>query len=1414
MNSRIKKKQQKRPINRAAYTAYPPGTPGGGMMYVPAGQQQGTLGQTFYGSYANIPIGTEPLFSPGMPLPTLPNVNPQGWPTQFKFPVAYNTFPVDRTMGNPDIPSFQQLRTLAKLYNGITLCERTWFDMVPKMKINIVLKPEYITAGAEPKDYQTEITYFMNWFESPDKMHDLHSWLRIALREQTQIDELYIYKRRKRNGKLHALEIHAGDQFKPLLDDWGKIPQYPQYGYQQYPWGLPGAWFTTKDLVHYQESPAADTPYGQSRVERIIMLVNQALRKQKKDLAHFTEGNIPQGMMLVPESAIWTPDQIDAFEQAWNSLLAGNATQQVRMRFTQPGMKYQPFEQYALDPTFDKFLINIAVSAYGLSMQDVAFTEDIHKSSGDFQENVTYRRTVDPLATIYAQLLTSILNNDFDPDLKGEMFQVTFGGYEEEEDVSEMSGAYSDLVKAGILGVTAAGKLLKLPDDPDAPYIGRVIVTKDGPVFLDDMATDKMRQAQVQAQLAGLQAATVNPQSQPNQKQQNPMQTSQTAQDTSSTAPMGTQPKVQKPNSMQQANSAPQLNPKNQQSPKSALNQTNKTAAVDIGGMAPQLRAVQEVPNEEKPEKLSKEDEEIENPYHDFQSTEDDDEENNDDFDPSLMGDTLVDTGPDDFDLEQDQQIEDLGGEDMLFDPSIDEDKMDWSPEDYDTENEVELLLNSDKDEPFSELERVELGELERHHPGGHDHDQKLHGNWAHAQGSSTSNQNSAQATATAKSLSGASKGPSAGQYGPINKKIMTASAAVQTAAKDLLTARQNLVNANAANKMSARAAVKTARQELHDARLALELYRQQARQMRIKAQQQARADAAKRRAELKQQQAQQKAERQKAKAKLAAQKQKSHLAKSAAAAKAKAAKLAAKAQLKAQIAAAKAAKKTATSAHKSAFKTAAKNNASAKTVQNLTNTIASKAVLYNTLAARPISKNWTQQDAADAHQISQDLKQLADLVNNHADETQMTGLLNQMNFMMSDMSKSRMSHKISSNAGRPGAASGIKMTSGGMSGRNSVLEKLMAKAQSEASLNRAVESVEFYEDSDEQEYSYTIGEIIELFTEQMQDEETEEEIREDFERSEKSELAERTVGQSSELSKLKQRGIVATTWRSDCSCDICQLNNGLTRKLGEEYPSGHMLPPCHPDCPCEAELHEGDTKRMLSSEYKNWRQRALEDIKAQRIIREFTPERIPLKMHHYIQAALETCTTQEEVKQIFIRAKEIEEHQLTVFLDVDGVLSITNAGNPKRLIEEKDAWPIPLCSYLLQSIDTDPLFNPVWMTHWGQKANGFTELAGIEAWPVAFPLSKAAETEAESLFPTLARKMLAVSYYMRQHDVKTAIWVQDGFAPETKEWAIQNHITLIDTNAEPYHSILLGQEESRVQVFLSTLAETLYERI
>lgn len=500
MSRRARKKEQR------AYPSY--AVPGGSLMYVPAGQQQGTLGQTFYGSTAGIPTGQSALFSPGTPLPAQPGVNPNGQPIQFRFPVSYNTYPVNRTLYD-EMPSFEQLRRLAIMDYGITLCERYWLDMVPQMTLKVGLKPEYVKQGAEEKDYQKEISFFRNFFSTPDGQHDIHEWIQQALIEQSQIDELYIYKQRTRGGKLLELQIVAGDQMKPLLDDWGRQPG--EYAYQQYPWGIPGWQYTADQMIHRRETPAINTPYGRGRVERVLLITNTALRKQREDLARFTDGNIPAGIMEVPESLNWTPDQIDAYEQSWNALIAGNLQQLVRIKFTQPGMKYVPFVQPSFDAVIDRYWLNIRASVYGVPMDELGFTDTSNRSVGEIQQDVVYRRTIGPHAKVYAAVLTDIANHDFPPEMHGEMFEVAFGGYEEEEDDQSRAATLTMYTGAGILGLSAAAKLANLPEDPGAPQIGRVYMSKDGPIFLDDMASDEMRKAALDAKLAGFQMAANPP---------------------------------------------------------------------------------------------------------------------------------------------------------------------------------------------------------------------------------------------------------------------------------------------------------------------------------------------------------------------------------------------------------------------------------------------------------------------------------------------------------------------------------------------------------------------------------------------------------------------------------------------------------------------------------------------------------------------------------------------------------------------------------------------------------------------------------------------------------------------------------------------------------------------------------------
>jgi hypothetical protein len=1146
-------RRSKRTLNRAIPISLP-----GGSYYTPAQAQQSPYNQTFYGSKTNFPVGQQAIFSPGSPLPAQSGTNPLGQPIQYKYMPSWNSFPPDRASNNPDIPSFQQLRNLAKLSNAVGICERVWMDMVPRMELKISLKPEYVAGGADEKDYQPEISYFRTWFESPDKMHDMHSWIRLCLREQTQIDELYLYKRKKRGGGLYSMEVISGDQMKPLLDDWGKIPQPPAYAFQQYPWGIPGAWFRTDEMIHYQESPAADNPYGQSRIERIILLINQALRKQNKDLKHFTEGNMPQGLMMPPETADWTPDQIDAFEQSWNSLLAGNSTQQVRMRFTQPGMKFQALEDYKLDPTFDKYILNIAVASYGMSMQDVAFVEDIHKSSGDSQENMTYRRTIDPLAIVYSSFITQAINTDFDPDLHGEMFQASFTGFDEEEDVSILATAYSALTSAGILGLSNASKLLKLPDDPNAPYIGRVFMSATGPIFLDDMASDKMRNAAMNAQLTALQQGK-----------------------TAAKPPQGNEPasppEEAQPAQPGQQEKAPATTPAKPQA--KATTPASTTTA---------KRAV---------------------------ASKDEDEEED---------------SPEVEDEEADEE------EGIL--PDEDEDEEDYdelTPEDEEQEDEISFHLTSDTEAPYSDLERYyaegyipeyfddenELIELlERHTPGGHDHDQKTHGDFAHpAYGAKhdTTPANKTAMAATAKPT----------------PKLAAAQAKVTSATAAVKSAQAALHSAAKADKPAARATLKTAHATLKTAKAAVHTLNEQAKAQRKQVAAQAKAAKAKTTAAAKAEKAtakaakakttaqakeakadakakaqataakvkQQKAQAKEKAAKVAAQKKtlvaqakaqalKAHIAKLATAATAKTARMATVAQAKAQAQAVKAAKTQAkagsTQAHVQ-LKTAKAQQVAAKKLQTLTSTIGAKANLYNALSGRKISATWTAQDSSNAASIASDLHSLLESVNSHVDESNVTGLAKNLAQSISSLS----------------ARKGISQAGA------SVLQKLSVSAQQQ--LSRALLGVDLYDEyevdddevaeeyegvlfdddeidepTEEEERRYTIGELLQLLQQQMQEKATDQTHGEDFERPE-------------------ERSMVTATDSRPTTDD-----------------------------------------RAISAEYRRWKDRAIDDVKGNRQPRGFTTTLIPETIHRWISDELAACSSVEDVRDIFSQARAMSTQQ------------------------------------------------------------------------------------------------------------------------------------------------------------------------
>jgi hypothetical protein len=86
------------------------------------------------------------------------------------------------------------------------------------------------------------------------------------------------------------------------------------------------------------------------------------LRKQHFDLARFTDGVTPLGIIEPPDSNDWTPEQTETCERAFNGLLAGNDAQRVRARMLPSGAKWQP--RAGDDPliALDRFLLTVTVA--------------------------------------------------------------------------------------------------------------------------------------------------------------------------------------------------------------------------------------------------------------------------------------------------------------------------------------------------------------------------------------------------------------------------------------------------------------------------------------------------------------------------------------------------------------------------------------------------------------------------------------------------------------------------------------------------------------------------------------------------------------------------------------------------------------------------------------------------------------------------------------------------------------------------------------------------------------------------------------------------------------------------------------------------------------------------------------------
>lgn len=401
-------------------------------------------------------------FSPQQPVtPQAPIGTP---PRERDYPVGYNIQYQPR--GEEEI-TFGQLRDLARLWDLLALVIETRKDQVASVPWTIrpkALPGESRLEYKQRADTVPGIEKVTAALHRPDGQLLWHPWIRKLVHEHLVIDAICVLPRRA-EGRM-MLDVIDGATVKILIDSEGRRPQPPSKAYQQVLKGIPAIDFTIEELRYYMRSPRADRIYGYSPVEQIITTVNIAMRRQQFQLNYYTEGNIPEALIGTPQG--WTPEQIVAFQTAWDAMFTGNLAQRRHAKFVpgDVGKSFVPTKEPDLKNPMDDWLARIVCFAFSISPQQLMTM--MNKATAESSGEQAKEEGIEPTKEYVKEMVDDVIETDFNSaDL--EM------AWDDEQVVDEKTQTEIILMKkdGGLITTRRAQEMLgeEPSDDPGADVL-------------------------------------------------------------------------------------------------------------------------------------------------------------------------------------------------------------------------------------------------------------------------------------------------------------------------------------------------------------------------------------------------------------------------------------------------------------------------------------------------------------------------------------------------------------------------------------------------------------------------------------------------------------------------------------------------------------------------------------------------------------------------------------------------------------------------------------------------------------------------------------------------------------------------------------------------------------------------------
>lgn len=373
---------------------------------------------------------TQP-FSPGVPLQ--PYYGYDRRPRNYDYTIGRNT----TTDTRPDRLPFATLKHLYESYDVAQICTRHTINDLRSMSIR------FETVDGYDGDTRKEVAEAKRFLRRPDGHRTFSNWLAQHAMDVLRYDAGCIYRQRDAAGRVKHLKVLDGTLWLPLVDYYGDIPETPAPAFQQFIQGVPWDWATVADIIYQPMWPIPESPYGVSPLETVLVNANTDLRLQMYFLQFFTAGNVPEAFAMAPEDQS-DPDRLAEWQETYDDWTTGDQSKRWGLRWLPHGTDITPYKPQEFDPAVAEYVMRRTVAAYGLVPQDLGFTDQVNRSSGDTQMDVQFRVASLPNVGYYQDILDSVLQDDLDLPV-----QVRFDTGREKEDRLMEAQAHQIYVSMG-----------------------------------------------------------------------------------------------------------------------------------------------------------------------------------------------------------------------------------------------------------------------------------------------------------------------------------------------------------------------------------------------------------------------------------------------------------------------------------------------------------------------------------------------------------------------------------------------------------------------------------------------------------------------------------------------------------------------------------------------------------------------------------------------------------------------------------------------------------------------------------------------------------------------------------------------------------------------------------------------------